>query len=212
MRCLKKRICILALAIFAANAAADVGIQSEIGTLSLADFLFAQTPNANPDDLGSKLGLRLFSDAPVGLDMLVGFGYRSEVPTVDSIGQDGQPKYFSIGTTIGLCARAHHSEKASLWILPRYTMTIVTNGEDTTGIFNYDSEYLYYSSVFHRLSLLFEPAVKLGDNVELFTNFGFSFRFIPNSKYYRINGWKERSDKAIQFGLSGILLGFRYNL
>jgi hypothetical protein len=73
--------------------------------------------------------------------------------------------------------------------------------------------------IFHTIFVGLEPSFKLGENMEIFSNYGLSVKINPPSKVLNQSGgsgsptsWQEMKDGTTGIGFSGILLGFRYNL
>jgi hypothetical protein len=196
---------------------ARVGIQAEVGTLNMSDLAMAMTDN-NPDVLSTKVGLRFSGSGPTAFDILLGFVSRSEVPPVAYYGgYSGSPKIFSFGVTLGPSVKVHNGEKTSLSFIPRYTISFFQNGDiyqDLSSNTHFDYTTLISSTIYFGL----EPCFKFSENMELFTNFGFTIKINPNSKVINQAGpggprtWQEMNDGITGFGFSGILLGFRYNL
>lgn len=209
MRISKKMAAVLVIGMFTANTFAGVGIQAEVGGTQLSDLMATIFSTNAPEPIGTKIGIRVSgSDSPVAFDFLTGFGFLTE--TNDSASGSNNPKSLYFNATIGLSMKIHSGDKSALSILPRYSMTVASNSIDTGG---FQSEFVYYSSLFNTLSLALEPSVKLSDNLELFTNFGIALKFIPASKYFdSSNKLTAAKDGATSLGFTGILLGFRYNL
>jgi hypothetical protein len=206
-----------AVALVAASTAfAGVGIQAELGTLNIADFVMLNSP----DLATTKIGLRFGGSGSAAFDLLLGFGSLSEVPfdaATMSSPYDMQQKYFSFGATIGLAAKIHSGEKTNLSFLGRYGISLSQDGgiyEDASLIPKID----YYTMIVHTIFVGLEPSFKLGENMEIFSNYGISVRINPNSKeLVQANpgsptSWLELKDGTTGIGFSGILLGFRYNL
>ena len=209
----KFRSAALAACVAASGAFAGVGFQAEVGTLNLSDLMMG-----NSDMMSTKIGCRVSGSGSTAFDLLLGFGSLSEVPYDASIGQSGDQKIFNLGVTIGLAAKVHSGEKTSLSFLGRYGISFSQDGgsyRDASSNWKYD----YYSMIFHTIFAGLEPSFKLGDNMELFSNYGISVRINPNSQQLNQPGgpgtspsWQEMKDGTTGVGFSGILLGFRYNL
>jgi hypothetical protein len=212
----KFKSAVLAAFVAASGVFAGVGFQAELGTLNVSDLVML----SGPDLTSTKIGLRVGGSGPTSFDLLLGFGSLSEVPWDDatmSSPYDMQQKYFSFGATIGLAAKVHSGEKTNLSFLGRYGISFSQDGGiyvDAASIPKLD----YYTMIFHTIFVGLEPSFKLGENMEIFSNYGVSVKINPNSKTLvqafpgAPTSWQEMKDGTTGIGFSGILLGFRYNL
>ena len=210
----KFRSAVLAALVAASGVFAGVGIQAELGTMNMSDFVMLNSP----DLTSTKIGIRAGGSGSASFDLLLGFGSLSEVPFDASVGPYGMSqKYFNFGVTIGLAAKVHSGEKTSLSFLGRYGISFSQEGDiyqDASNAYKYD----YYTMIFHTVFVGLEPSFKLGENMEIFSNYGISVRINPNSKSLvqaypgGPTSWSEIKDGTTGIGFSGILLGFRYNL
>ena len=205
----------VAVALMAATSVpAGVGIQAEVGTLNLSDLAM----RSGRDVIDTRIGIRAAGggDVPMAFDLLLGFGNMTEVPFHGST--YGEEKLFCFGTVIGVAAKIHGGDKSSLSLLGRYGLTLSQDG-DTYVDASYEYRFKYYTMVFHTVYAGLEPCFRLGENMEVFSHFGLSFKINPTSKELIQTGgpgsstnWEERKDGTSAIGFSGILLGFRYNL
>lgn len=203
------------VAVLCFNAVAGVGLQSEVGMLNLSDILMSSAGSYWPDDVGTKIGVRI-GEGPVSFDALAGIGFNGEEEVIDSLNQYGSPRYFNFGVTAGICATMHEGDKSALSILARYSIVFSQDGDyymNSSG----DEVFDYYTRMIHSLFFGFEPCYKFSDNFELFSNYGLTCKLVPHTKMIEQTGvndrdWVDRDDGNIYFGFSGILIGFRYTI
>jgi len=171
-----------------------------------------------------RIGFRWNMKNRLGLDMFFGMTSLSWVKTDDAAQTGERPGSRSILAQIGLADKGLERDAASLRMLGRYSLRFNRWYEYHSAYWGpfWPENFVEYNVTIPALSIGLEPSYSFGHNFSIFSRFGMSIVFIPDSKRIDYASPEyapdsdnyplvKRNDSRKEIKTDGVAIGLRYH-